>query len=535
MLIARSAAAACLLVAVNVPRCAPPTLCADDDDPTSSFFRRQLSSLPDDPERSLLQMRASLRATLDASHRVWVDIKTPSMDGASRGFEPKLLARFALGAAQEIDGAFGSECGPPVILAHGLATGLELTQQTRDTLLAGSGGTAAIVPLAPGSDEVGSMVDPDALARLADGICPVVVVGPFEAAEHAVARAAREESDGGRVVLLLNHRPVDATETRRVGLFSRLSKALGPPPPPPLLTPMPTGYEAAFELIPLALAKSALVRGQLPPDADADSGFSFIPKAVLCRRYPIAWALLVDGNGLGYEDAKSFDRRPGPAALIDAVGRHVRTKQGDDDGVADTGLYEGVGAGGGASMGERATGPTGPTMPTGVEYRTWQQIDSAPIQDDAIRWYTAGCLLRMREDAARDSAGAGGRRVDTVSDEYPNAVHLFAAEPDGWRARRVELTGCALLLLDSATPGDGDGRGGCVRVEQLAVAAGASPWSMTLLDAAESLAAAREQSSVAVRAAPDTAWQLSCTGRGYVAVDGDGGDGRVWMVKRIEE
>ena len=104
----------------------------------------------------------------------------------------------------------------------------------------------------------------------------------------------------------------------------------------------------------------------------------------------------------------------------------------------------------------------------------------------------------------------------------------------------MQLAGSALLLLDTDAPGEASGgaSGRCLRVEQLAVAAD-SEWLLTLLEAAEALATTRAQRCVAVRATPNTAWQLTCGQRGYseaVASDDDARteDGRVWQLKYLD-
>ena len=563
------AAAACLLTAIpplaTRTRATCPTLCdgGDEDDPASAFFRRQLGSLPDDPERCLLQLRASLRESLEASRRVWVSIEVPTLDGASRGFDPKLLARFALSAAQEIDGAYGAECGPPVVLAHGLATTLALTQEARNTAFPSSGGEAAVVPLGAessesggGGDTLGSMADPAALARLTESACPVLIVGPFGEAEHRLARTCREDSDPSRVVLLFNHRPDEASKKKApLARLAGLARRALPPSPPPLLRPLPAAYDAAFELLPLTLVDSAVLRGEKAPPLpigldDDDSGRgrgAFVPKAVLCRRYPAPWVLLADADGAGYVEVRSFDRRPGPAGLIDAVGRHVRERQpvtsgggggGGDEGALSTG--DGSAA---SSTDARPPGESGGvTMPDGVKCRTWSQIERAPITDDEIKWYSASCLLRMRDARARaesnPATASAPPRLDTSNDESESAIHLFAAEPKGWISSPVRLAACALLVLDSLAPTDesGSDAASCLRVEQLGVASETDPtWPLSLLEAAERLAGSREQRSVAVRAAPGTAWQMACEQRGYSETGAANaeGDGRLWLVKSL--
>ena len=77
------------------PRARPVQLCAD------AFFSRSLSSLPDEPETCLLQMRAAIKAAIDSGHqKLVVDIEVPQLDASSRGFDANLLARFAVAAAQ---------------------------------------------------------------------------------------------------------------------------------------------------------------------------------------------------------------------------------------------------------------------------------------------------------------------------------------------------------------------------------------------------------------------------------------------------
>ena len=108
-------------------------------------------------------------------------------------------------------------------------------------------------------------------------------------------------------------------------------------------------------------------------------------------------------------------------------------------------------------------------------------------------------------------------------------MHLFAAPPEGYRARPLKLSGCAVLLVDAETPGDEDG-GGCLRVNQIAIASeeeeggASSSWSAKLLDAVEEIGRRRKQGSVAVPM--DTEWQAMCEERGYETL----GD---WLLRRL--
>ena len=542
-----STTCACLLALTS--RTPPPLLCApDEDDPTSLFFRRQLGALPSDPEKCLLQLRASLRAALEESPRVWVDIRVPALDASSRGVEPKLLANFALSAAQEVDAASGGDCGAPVILVHGLTAALAVSSLARDTALPSSGGTAAVVPLGPDDGEggLGGLVDPEAISRLEESSCPILIVGPFDTAAHKLAVAARTGNDPGRTILLFNHRPSEEEEEAKgplARLKGRVASALRRPPP--LLSPLPAGYDTAFELLPLALQDSAILRGDKAPQA---SSSEWSPKAVVCRRYPAPWTLLVDATGEGYDEVSTFNQRPGPAALIDAVGRHVRSKQGDVS-QPTGGLDDEAPAAKEAPAADELS--LGLSLPSGVQCRTWEQIENAPISNDELKWYSASCLLRMRDANARAAprTGAGLRdeveralgessttapsppppALDTSNDQLENALHLFAAPPEGYRARPLKLSGCAVLLVDAETPGDEDG-GGCLRVDQIAIASEeeegslSSSWSAKLLDAVEEIGRRRKQGSVAVPM--DTAWQAMCEERGY-ETQGD------WLLRRL--
>ena len=586
---------ALLLTPVPPPRLPPPRLCASDD-PTASFFRRQLLRMPDEPEVCLLQMRSAIREAIEAgTSRLWIDIGVPELDSSSRGFDPEIFASFALGAAQELDAPDKA----PVLLAHGLTTALATTKVVRDATFADGIGAALVMPLEPGGgfDEAASDDDDDdddnpAAQRLAQSVCPLIILGPANGQdEHAFAqqwRTQKQEED--RIVLLLNHRPSGNEQPPRFagGVRNLARRVVGrPPAAPPILPPLPPSYEVVFELMPVVLQQSALTGrrggggssgdggGQPPPEQQqqqqqheedpflsARGRSRFVPKAVLVRRYPAAWTLLADGDDTGYEEVRSFNNRPGSAAVLDSVGRAVRASQAElqklsaGAGTASGGTASGgmagemaVGEGGSVSSagisssprpspGSAGTAAVQPTpLPEGVEWRTWAQLDGAGAVE-AFQWYTAGCILRLREAGAREEGasgdatsggGGGGGEPWNANDQREGTLHLYAADDAGWRDRPIRLAACALLLLDAAAPGE-------ARLAQLSMGSGASGrWLGSMLEAAEALARFHEQRSVAVQAGEGTIWQAACEQRGFVRSDEGGGveGGGSWLVKRL--
>ena len=562
----------------SAQRSAPPLLCASDGlDDLDGFFKRQLLALPDSPDTCLLQLRKAVQEALDAgSTRLWIDVNVPELDSNSRGFDPDILGKFALGAAQELDAfaARGAAGSSPVILAHGLTTALAATKAVRDANFADGIGAACVVPLIPGSaaddddaEDEGSIADDEGLARLAaSSTCPLLILGPATGqAEHGLSQQWRTKDDAQeRVMLLFNHRPERGDEgptasgSRRPGSrLAALARGLvgSPPPPPPILLDPPASFDIVFELAPLALQDAALNRGasraaasgdgSAPPSADSflsvRGRISFVPKAVLVRRFPAAWALLANADDSGYREVRSFERRPKGPSLIDAVGRHVRERQ--------LRLLNPTEAGGGGSAsggGEEATPPaldaspagagrrvedqevegggthTGaapPSIPDGVRCLTWAELDSGG-SGGPFQWYQAGCLLRLRSNADGGEGGEGGAgNALWADDQSEGTLHLFAAEPEGWRARPPRLAGCALLRLDASEPG----RAVLSQVSVAATAPGA--WTGRLLEAADALAMANAQRSVCVQARQGGDLMEACQQRGYTWGGGGGGGG----------
>ena len=237
-----------------------------------------------------MAMRTSVREALcDGQCRMLIDMQVPALDSSSRGFEPKLLARFAIGVAQEVDSKCGADAGPPMLLAHGLGTALACTQEARDTVFAAHDKRASVLTLAPGGDAAttyedasGTPLDADALRRLAETDCPLVIVGPAGEPEHNLARIWRTDTDSPRVIVLLNHRPLSVEDpssegdgaaeqrdsaapagdrdsissidsTRPRNPLVRLARAAAARvlSPPPLLAPLSTAsYQVVFDLVP---------------------------------------------------------------------------------------------------------------------------------------------------------------------------------------------------------------------------------------------------------------------------------------------
>ena len=324
---------------------------ADGDafDP-NAFFQRALTALPENPETAELQLRSGLRAALDAGERrILLDVRVPELDAASRGFMPQLLARFALAASQEA--AVGNL--PVLTLCHSLDASMQASLLTREIEL-GDGELPQIValgPLAPAAEE------------LAAHEGPVIVVGPSGAAEHPLSSGVRKGASAQQPIVLLNFAPPPGLVGRVLGATARSA------------TPE---YTSAFEMVPVALRKL-----EADGDTAAPNNYRVVPKALLRRRYPEAWKLLVNAGGAGYVEVRSFDTRPSEAALVREVtavvgelqtsagppgGAEVDCRSGTGDGAVARG-GTGRGAVGAASDPEP---PAGAALPDGTVACSWE-------------------------------------------------------------------------------------------------------------------------------------------------------------------
>jgi hypothetical protein len=337
-----------------------------------------------------------------------------------------------------------------------------------------------------------------------------------------------------------------------------------------VLPPLPPDFDVAFEVAPLVFQDKALSRGG-DGDGDGDGGgegdgegslgvgegegpgpgrpSGFAPKGVLCRRFPSRWTLLVDADGGGYAEARDFGHRPELPPLLDAFGKYLSGEGSAGPLGGDLGSVDGAPLTAARREPAVPSTPASVALPVGVECRTWAEIDSS--EQLMSGWYTAGCILRLRDASARGRSQSD--RDAFEEDQSERALHLFAAEPCGWRATPVALSASALLLLDAAADGSTDEEGGdrpIARLAQLAIA-GDATWGLTVLEAAEALAKARKQGGLAVQASEGTAWWAACTQRGYAmgyaaagaaaldavdVVEADdwddaGGRGGPWLVK----
>lgn len=538
-------------LAPQLQRTPPVHLCAADDDSfegIDGFFRRQLLALPNEPDTCLLQVRKAIQEALDAgSQRLWIDINVPELDYSSRGFDPDIMGKFAAGVAQELD----ADDGAPVIFAHGLTSALAATKAVRNANFADGFGSVCVVPLGSGGGEDDD--DNEGIALLANSPArPLVILGPATGQpEHPLSRKWRSDMESqGRVLLLFNHRPAqdergraNPSEPNRLTSFAR--GLIGrPPPPPPILLDPPASFDVVFELAPVVLQDSRLNRPSTataatdappPPPPPGESflsvrGRPFVPKAVLVRRFPSSWALLVNADDSGYEEVKAFERRPRGASMVDLTGRHVRKRQqalrqqpDDADEVSGSGELGGAGGeatergvgGAGVAPSGRSSGVLPGGLPEGVEARTWAELDAG--SDGSFKWYQSACLLRLRAASARKAAADAASTATETSvdgdamwtdDRNENAIHLYAAEASGWRAHPVRLAACALLLLDASGPG-------VATMPVIEVSeAGQRVWVAQLLEAAEGLARARAQTTLRVWGVADGLSDL-CLERGY--------------------
>ena len=212
------------------------------------------------------------------------------------------------------------------------------------------------------------------------------------------------------------------------------------------------GFTTAFELVPLSLQRALATTDDYVGEGAEQRTRGFVPKAVLLRRYPLPWSLLVDASGDGYEATATFDRRPGP----DECSRRRRRHQAQAGG-AESGARGRAPRGRHAARARRrrrrarrrrrrtrgsldgAAAP--PTAPPSEEVRVY---DFDEVQRVALPLYTAGCLLRLRHATA--AAGGGDAQPAGLFDDDSDALHLYGAAPDGWGGRNPpELACCAVL------------------------------------------------------------------------------------------
>ena len=521
-----------------------------------TFWRRALGALPDDPDTCLLQMRAALDAALQDGHRrLCVDISVPALDAASRGFEAVLLARFSIAAAQACyDSDQSSGALPPQLLVHSLSTALEITKQARlCSTLVDEDGDPCVLPLGPALDL--SSEHAERAVQYSESRA-TVIVGPFGGeAEHEVSRRART-AHGRAKIVLLNCRVAessilgadedaadeDATPSSSSGWRQRSPGALARvfrnvARRRSLLAKAPESFVVAFDLCPV-LMRSAPVNDD-PSAAPAALSLrerELVPdpssRAVLCRRYPAPWALLVDMRGDGYVDAGSFDTRPSDEALLGAIRRVT-----DDGMLRDNAPSVPASAQPSiprAPLPEQRAAPIWPALAPEIEAREWCELERGPPVE--FGWYTAGVLLRMR-----CAPNAGNEQWDM--DKQPTTVHLFAASVEGWRARPPRLAACALLLLDETAAGQ-------ARLVQLCVdeamegeatggvdASGAEGrWAARLVAAAEGICAARLQTSLGLQVEETCKIWWALEQRGFERINSKASppeSQEAWLVKRL--
>ena len=475
------------------PRLRPVRACADDgfsdgfsgDGFAAKFARVQLDRLPDDPERGLYQMRAALSEALaDGDDRLLVDIRTPELDCASRGARLDLVSAFAVAAAQAL--AADVPLSEVALLSHWAPAASEIARM--ETGL-------TVVALDDFAD-----APPDAAAY--------VIVGPANGRPH---RAAAEAQARGTPCVLVNHWPTPGGLARWLGRGADAAgaRAVG-------------GFTTAFELVPLSLQRALATTDDYVGEGAEQRTRGFVPKAVLLRRYPLPWSLLVDASGDGYEATATYDRRPGPDEMLLAAGDAIKRKQAAlkaarEDALREDGMLperddddgDALGGGGGGLGGSLDGAAAPPAAPPSEEVRVY---DFDEVQRVALPLYTAGCLLRLRHATA--AAGGGGEQPAGLFDDDSDALHLYGAAPDGWGGRNPpELACCAVLRF---------GDEGGARVEQLAVAPDrrADGWERRLLDAAEAAARRRSARAVALRAPPPlTATRMLLESLGYAEAE----------------
>ena len=504
----RVATAACLAVP---PRAVQPRLM--DEDPTAVFFRRQLMRLPDEPDTCLLQVRAALQSAAKAGKSaLWVDLCVPELDFGSRGFDPDIMQKFAVAIAQELDAASGTA---PNVLVHGSGCSDVIRAAMQGASFTEGRGAIPVIPLDDLNDNeeeaeiaLGSL---DGVERAA------FIIGPFgDAPEHRLSRAFKAS---GKRVLVFNHRPISEASPGEGGVGGLMRRIVGRSPPPPMLPPLPDGFEVGFELVPVVVQQKVQDDGGTPREegdgrpAPVTAQPREVPtKAVLLRRFPADWALLVNVDGTGYQEAASYEQRPSLMSITSEAASFASgpPEQPSPQAQRQPVLQEPVAAR--VVPAEPPSAPPPATLPDGVVCKSWREIDEA-TDGSAFEWYTAACLLRLREAKARK--GAESRDDGTLwdADQAVGAMHLFAADEDGWRSRPVRLSAHALLLLDQT----GAGERGQAQLSQVSVAAlDSSRWVGPLLDAAESLARLHGEEQLSLPAPQDTSvWASVCEQRGW--------------------
>ncbi len=390
--------------------------------------------MPTDPETALLQMRAAIGAALaDGERRLCVDVQTPELQASTRGFDPELLARFALAAADSLASASAPTDDEPLLLMHTMSAAL------RAQLLLREGINADRVRLTcPSWGDAGGPPS-----------SPLVIVGPDHEAESDESRMSRERAlSAGSPLVLLNWRPAASLDSasiaqlRAAPLRRRLGFDASWAPP--------DGFELVYEILPLALR-------QKEGGADGGGGGGAASKVVLRRSYPQPWVMLCD-SGTGYEEKERYARRPDAARLLETASDLARR-----EGTAESALKSAVG---GAAVGDAPQSPMPNAAPrVGASRRAKPGVGSAggssadadlaahangahpcraycwpALQDDhtALRAYATACRLRL----------AGGGAAAPPYAQIEGTWHLFGATDAQWSSRPLELAACGLLRFD---------------------------------------------------------------------------------------
>ena len=158
-------------------------------------------------------------------------------------------------------------------------------------------------------------------------------------------------------------------------------------------------------------------------------------------------------------------------------------------------------------------------------------------------WYTASCLLRLREAKANSRGSEAEASTLWTADKDLESVHLFGATDGGWHKRPVELRACGVLRLGAVgqvgkeegtemnlcEEGVGQVGENVATLVQLVVdedeeahegggAGDGSRWYERLLEAAERVSISHDHHRLVVQLPAgrgEVTWREACERRGY--------------------
>lgn len=380
-------------------------------------------------------------AVLAGKRSLTVDAGMSSLDVQSRGFDPPVFARFALEISQALVPVLD---GPLLLLLPGMAAVAAARELIDNEAVWPSDAEVRV-------SSVGAMGAP----RPGDAPPAAVIIGGLTGAADA------DDPSYGHARAWLKAAPIAMCINARVKV-----------PPVEL-----AGSEPAYHLMTYTVAKSDLAEENMRPE-DAGS-------AVLWRRFPAAWRVLLDtGNAGDWSLVAELERKPTEEQMTELLLPTMERRQAAMDS-ARSALGEGLpgalgtgmgalaagrevapgGGGGGSSAGATST-TGGRDTSDGVVCLTWADTQ-APQAFGPLALYGAVALHRLRllkEDACLDSE----RMKRGVHVLLPTVVaDVAAASQLNYPKLRGDLVGACQLVADG-------GGAELAYLEQLAIKADAT-------------------------------------------------------------